>query len=68
MRAEIEDISGRLAEEKKKYMFEKENNNLLAVNIYQLKEKNEALVIKFEGLEDRIRSVAPCLEEVLALP
>jgi hypothetical protein len=34
VRAEIEDISGRLAEEKKKYMFEKENNNLLAANIY----------------------------------
>lgn len=44
---EIESISGRLAEEKKKYMFEKENNNLLATSIYQLKEKNEALVQRF---------------------
>ena len=68
LKEKIEEERGRLIQQKKKFMFEKENNNILASNIFELKEKNQHLVAKFEGLEDKIQSVAPYLEETLALP
>lgn len=67
MQMEIDASSGRISEEKKKFMFEKENNNILAMNNFTLKEKIEHLNKQFEDLEDRIRMVAPHLEEVMNL-
>lgn len=44
LKGKIEEERGRVADEKKKFMFEKENNNLLVGNICELKEKNEELM------------------------
>ena len=59
--SEIEQLNEKLGEEMRKNMYEKENNKILANNLYQIKEKSDTLQSKYDQLEAKIKSVAPYL-------
>ena len=68
IKAEIEELRTQVGDSKRYLLFEKENNKLLVNSLHELKEKNEGLSMQFQQLEEKVKAVAPSIEQVLALP